>query len=137
MTTVDVLKSARSSIVKGWLRKGPLAVDTNGVPVAPQSSEAVAWDLMGSVYAASHNLPEGGPRSLVHREAMEALRMQVPHLKAQQLSVFNDASGRTKEEIIEIFDRAISTASDPEGMQRISEAAEEQYERFKRETGRE
>ena len=132
MNTVDYLKAARAFIVRGWVQ-GPLAVDSTGLAVPPHSSNAVAWDMMGSIYAAGK---EAGPHPQQHREAMEAIRMQIPPMPTMQLSTFNDASGRTKEEILDVFDKAIAMASEPVGAFTIQERAAAEYEKFKRETGK-
>ena len=133
MNTVDYLKAAREFIVKGWAHPDTLAFDADRNPCPPYDKEAVSWDILGAVYAvrltpAGSKLDEDQRRKL-HEDASVALRLFVPR---GRLGMWNDAPGRTKEEVLELYDKAIALASTEEGQERIRKFLEESAEKLRR-----
>lgn len=108
MTPQEILIEARARIARGWVQ-GRFAQDNRGVLVHSYSSEAVSWCLDGALiavgatssytdYHAAHDLVWGAlgePRE--------------PRI-SNSLTRWNDAEGRTQDEVLAVLDRAIGAA---------------------------
>lgn len=107
MTTSELLKMMRSKIESGWTQ-GCSARTRDGFPVVPYAENACEWCLIGSMTAEkeyvmsyeSRNKASGIIRELI------ANRNEKP-----DLALYNDAEGRTREQVLELIDEAISVAS--------------------------
>ncbi len=106
--TLELLRSMRDKIATGWTT-GCCARNRQGNPVVASSPEASQWCMVGSVTA---RVNEGIGNSLkvrqnVYRimELVLADRNEPPFMDA-----YNDSDGRTREEVLEVLDEAISVA---------------------------
>lgn len=93
----DILKVAQMYIAAGWTQ-GPAAADSKGNDVPYKAPEACRWCMFGAIQAAGQNLQN---RSEGHR-ALE--RVEPCYID------WNEAPGRTQDEVLEAFERAIALA---------------------------
>jgi hypothetical protein len=105
MKTSTILKKARALVAKGWCQQN-WAEDRKGVCSTDDGHTAVRWCAWGALYTISHN----GPCT----EAGHWLSAMVP---PGGVIPFNDASGRTRADVLDVYDAAIFMA------QRHEEAA--------------
>lgn len=96
-STIDLLRKARALIEQGW-SQGCGAKDANGFPVSTSSQEATSYCAIGALEAA-------GDLSFGHWRALEALRAGLPEAS---ITGWNDARDRTKEEVLDLYDRVIA-----------------------------
>ena len=107
-TPHELLDSARTLIERGWCQHA-MARDRDNLGVEPSSAEACAWSASGAVLAAwSKTCP--WPDSLdlddvfhPFEHANLALAGSVPAATDE----WNDARGRTREQVLRAFDRAV------------------------------
>lgn len=99
MNTVDILKGAKALIeTKGWTQHTSARNASGGV-VPPTSKTATCFCGLGAINAA-------GADDFAHVVlAAEALERQI---NDDWFPNFNDAHGRTAEEVIAVFDKAIA-----------------------------
>lgn len=101
MTVKEDLITARAKVETGWCQ-GTAARDKRGNHVSAQSLDATQFCILGAVSAArpANSVPVIAElyRTLNHEEYQGAL------------SGFNDAPGRTQEEVLALFDKAIARA---------------------------
>lgn len=90
---VEIALAARDKVAQGWCQ-GTLARDTNGDTIAPNAPSAVAWCQTGSAIVAAT-----GER----KESLTVL-MDLRRLTKQKLVKWNDTSGRTQAECIDLWD---------------------------------
>lgn len=111
---------AKEYIAKGWHSGCQFAVNAQGASVCPTSSEAVAWDLEGAVYAASRKLclsdaegdwSPGSALDLSHgaRETMRAHLQRRGKVGPTQGPVtWNMRPGRTVEDVLNLLDDLVA-----------------------------
>ena len=97
----QTLIDARALIEKGWTQ-GYLAANPKGKQVPPEDPEACAFCMIGAMVRASHD-------SEVSLNELRRAKTQLHGFGS--LADFNDTTGRTKAEILEVFDRAIEQAN--------------------------
>lgn len=109
MTVNAHLAAARARIVQGWCQKA-VARNAAGVSVEVNAVDAVSWCIYGALAKADHDVGDHYHHHSVDlmREAHAALDPQDGH--ARLLGLWNDARGRTKEEVLTVFDNAIALA---------------------------
>jgi hypothetical protein len=101
----EILDTARDLVAQGWCQH-TMARDRQGADIDPRSRHACAWSASGAVLAAWRRTcptDEALDRafvSLVH--ANLALAGSVPTTTDE----WNDAGGRTQEQVLRAFDRA-------------------------------
>jgi hypothetical protein len=95
MTTVEILKAARAKIEQGWTQKA-LARDAYGDPAR---GNGCSWCAEGALVAVT------GGRS----KAFGYLRESLPD-GFNDTAIYNDAPGRTQQEILDLYDAAIARA---------------------------
>jgi hypothetical protein len=101
----EILDSARDLVARGWCQN-TMAQDSHGAGVDPSSRHACAWSASGAVLAAwrstcpTDEALDRAFTSLVH--ANLALAGSVPITPDE----WNDANGRTQEQVLQAFDRA-------------------------------
>lgn len=102
MTTVEILRAARSKIEKeeNWTQE-ELAVTGDGIPVMPWNPAAAAWCAVGAIQA----IKDKGV-DLV-RDCYQPLRDAAA---PQSISDYNDT--HTHAEVLDLFDRAIRIAGE-------------------------
>lgn len=101
--TLAALTKARGFIVQGWTQKAyGRAPDGAGIGYA--TAGAHAWCMVGALY---HAMPNEESLGIVLKAqlALEAAA------DTKKLIKFNDTPGRTKEEILAVYDRAIEALS--------------------------
>lgn len=91
-TTLDILTEARGYVAQGWTQ-GATARMSDGTPISPRKDAAVCWCIVGAALRA------GDP--------VEAWSALAAHLNGCLVTVWNDAPGRTQEEVLTLFDKAI------------------------------
>lgn len=97
---VEILKEARKLLIeKGWTQAA-YARDINGYRVSPRSTDAVCFCSIGAIQHVHGSW--GVPERFLTR-ASEHAYWSVP--------VWNDKPGRTKEDVIALFDKAIEIGS--------------------------
>jgi hypothetical protein len=102
-----LLQGARGKIEQGWCQKF-LAVDGKGCPVDVDSPNAVAWCISGSLVAV-HVDSNAEVLSMIYWMICRALNERTEYRRS--LPSYNDEAGRTKEDILSLFDRAIELAN--------------------------
>ena len=92
------LKAARELIAKGWTQSMS-ARDVSGEPVRPTSPRAVCFCTLGALNRATDD-------ELARSDnCMRLLRIAIGCLFIHE---WNDAHGRTQEEVLAAFDKAIA-----------------------------
>lgn len=99
---LELLKAARAKIELGWCQNAN-ARDKYGDDVSPNYPEAVQWCIIGATLAVAGNV------AVVSR-MQDMLKLSagigdVPFTNS--LSWFNDKPGRTKYQVLALFDEAI------------------------------
>lgn len=97
-TPLQILESARRLIIKGWCR-GAFSVTKNGRPVYPWNKKAARWCVAGA-------LSRLDPTS-TYEEPKAAEKYLIEAAGTKLLTEWNDKKGRTKKEVIQLYDRAI------------------------------
>lgn len=100
MTTLEVLVAAREKIGEGWTQEGS-AILEDGMPTIPPDPCAVAHCTSGAVLAVTS-------KELERYSALKALRWLIPcgYMKGS-LENWNDTLGRTKAEVLALYNCAI------------------------------
>lgn len=93
-----MMVEARSRIIIGWCQ-GAVAQDEDGRAVAPESSDARRWSILGALLASWNGGPAGDLRQAVTSLHAETER--------SPLEVWNDRPGRTQTDVVSAFERAI------------------------------
>jgi hypothetical protein len=103
----DLLTRAKNRITNGWCQNAA-ALDERGEPCDAWDPRAKSWDMNGSIIAEK---PQSGvlPEDWFNLQglAKDALRKAADN---NPLVWFNDAVGRSREEVVSVFDRAIKMA---------------------------
>ena len=89
---------ARERIAIGWCQ-GTVAQAEDGRTVAPESSDARRWSLLGALLASWNGGPVGDLRQAV--TSLNAATGRLP------LEVWNDQPGRTQTDVVNAFEQAI------------------------------
>jgi anti-sigma regulatory factor (Ser/Thr protein kinase) len=97
------LAHAAERVRVGWCR-GTDARDESGAPVEPWSGQAAAWSLLGALVA-SLDGPEAVPDVSLPALA-SAMAALAELIEDRSLSGWNDAPGRTQQEVIAVLERA-------------------------------
>ena len=93
MTTKEALIAARALVEKGWCQAAD-ARDAGGLECASRDAEAACWCLSGAIHRACDGLAED--------DAWDVLASLVGDPVE-----WNDTPGRSKEEVLALFDKAI------------------------------
>jgi hypothetical protein len=93
-----MMVEARERVTVGWCQ-GTVAQDEDGRAVAPESSDARRWSILGALLASWNGGPVGDLRQAV--TSLLAATERLP------LEVWNDRPGRTQTEVVSAFERAI------------------------------
>lgn len=95
-----MMVEARERIAIGWCQ-GAVAQDEDGRSVAPESSDARRWSILGALLASWNGGPVGDLR-----QAVSSLHAAT---ERSHLEVWNDRPGRTQTDVVSAFERAIDT----------------------------
>lgn len=102
MNTVDILKAAKQLLVdKGWTQEA-FARDTTGDKVRAWAGEARCFCGIGAIRAAVGGIQPGEPACYALADAIGAKDCY------EDFFEFNDAPGRTVDEVLAVFDKAIA-----------------------------
>jgi hypothetical protein len=93
-----MMVEARERVTIGWCQ-GTVAQDEDGRAVAPESSDARRWSILGALLASWNGGPVGDLRQAV--TSLLAATERLP------LEVWNDRPGRTQTDVVGAFERAI------------------------------
>lgn len=116
MNTVEILMRAKVKIVCGWTQ-GMLAEDEDGSDCVPTDPAAVCWCSMGAIESAvgRERSSAGWPyeQRQEYQAAIDALkRIILRDFKETEIPVWNDDEHRTKDEVLNAFDKAIALAKE-------------------------
>ena len=101
--TVKVLQDARARIARGWCQNA-LALDAAGQGVSPNDGTAVRWCMVGTLHVGTH-------WDSAWAKAFRAIQNEIAGDMLDRISTFNNTHSR--EEVLEIFDRAIAKLKPP------------------------
>ena len=123
--TLRALKEARGLVERGWTQ-GVAARDKHGEGCWAHSPLAAQWCAVGAASAATYDDPvdDGRPFSAVLRTTFSAVldaltgalgdlwdvekkEFAPPWFAVEVLSKWNDSPGRSKNEVLRLYDRAI------------------------------
>jgi peptidoglycan/LPS O-acetylase OafA/YrhL len=101
----DIVRSARTRVASGWCQ-GEDARDAAGAPVEFWGEDARAWSLLGALVAPSHPTPL---REVVVplAEVAAAVVVVADVMRTASLKDWNDAPGRTQEQVVAALDAAL------------------------------
>jgi hypothetical protein len=106
VTAREILVDARGRVQQGWCH-GVDARDARGRRCAPWHPDARSWSVLGSLVAS-----EGGDADVrAHASGAElgnAVSLLAEAVGSSSLQVWNDEPGRTQEEVLAAFDRALA-----------------------------
>lgn len=108
MTLASLLRRARSYVARGWCQ-GANAKDGNSTSVPHDSANAVSWCVIGAERRASLDLL-GTDRRFVDTGSCDACALLAAVAGCEDTAEWNDAPGRTQEEVLEAYDAAIAIA---------------------------
>ena len=102
MKKLELLRAVRAKIEQGWTQRAA-ARNADGGPVSGNSQDAVCWCMIGAAQAIAPNsdLQRGAIYTAIYDANKENRPLQLG------ISDFNDARGRTKEQVLAVIDRAI------------------------------
>lgn len=101
MSIVQVLTEARSMIEKGWTQ-GWFAKTADGERVLEKNPKAVCWCMAGAYWATA---PDWSARN----DAEGFLRQATGD---ESITNWNDTPGRTQQEVLAAYDKAIELAKE-------------------------
>lgn len=110
MDAVEYLEKGLELIKKGWCQNAG-ARNKNGCSVSARSPEAVSYCMDGALYKTLNPYIDVDNKltiSLRGRLYINAILRSKNYLHS--LITFNDTEGRTKEEVIDVFEKAIELA---------------------------
>lgn len=105
-TVVDILVDAKEVLETKQWTQGAGARDKDGDLVHSRSEEAVSFCSIGAINRASHHFGGGFLLGTLRFEAEMALQDVID----KDVITWNDSFGRTKEEVLEAFSKAIEKA---------------------------
>lgn len=97
-STREILTTARALIERGWTQ-ATCARNSHGSTVPPGSADASCWCVYGALYACA-----APPNAL--SDVCTAFRLAID---MQEIPEWNDAPGRTKEDVLRAFDQALAS----------------------------
>ena len=102
------LEVGRENVEFGWVSKA-MAKGPFGEVVGARNPAAVCWCALGAIFAA---VPEGPEYTEVVSATVKALVAAIPtshgNVAERTITSYNDAPGRTKAEMLDLFDRALA-----------------------------
>jgi hypothetical protein len=99
-----LLADASALVRRGWTRLAE-ARDVEGVPVEPWSELAVEWSLLGALVASLERGTAAGATPDVVELAAACVRL-AHVIEEPSLQRWNDAEGRSRDEVVEVLERA-------------------------------
>lgn len=131
---LDLLKAARATIEQGWCQESP-ALDAEGEVVNPTDPTAIEWDIDGAFEKNAAEYTDYEVRKAeacvwfhagwINEDYHFGTYEDVP-----ELVDWNDTKGRTKEEVLEAFERAIREQERRNGLLEAKRNLEEMKREF-------
>lgn len=106
-TATSVLRNARERVAFGWCRRA-FATDADGHPVDERDPRACRWCLAGAVCVEPDNAAIDAAIGELEQEIHA--RDGFPYA----VVAWNDAHGRTKEEVLSLIDAALASLNTEE-----------------------
>jgi hypothetical protein len=94
----DILQDAQRLVERGWTQHAD-SRDAAGAEVEPWSPDAASWSLLGAIVAASEAFAQRHQRDLPLEQLAEALHELAKLIDDDSLASWNDAPGRTQEQV--------------------------------------
>jgi hypothetical protein len=111
VTAKEILVGARALVDQGWCQ-GVDARDAHGDRCAPWHREARAWSVLGALVASEGEEPDVRAHAAASiAELGHAVALLADAAETSSLQAWNDAPGRTVEEVLGAFDRALARLS--------------------------
>jgi hypothetical protein len=106
----DLLREAQQFVERGWTQR---ADSRNGAgdEVEPWAPDAQAWSLLGSIVAAAELFAQRNQRDLPLEQLAAALHALAKLVDNDSLAAWNDAAGRTKQQVADTLAAAGRAAS--------------------------
>jgi hypothetical protein len=102
---VEALQIARELLVKGWT-KGAYARAADNTPVSFANKDAFGWCMVGACYKANGLLNI----RFLECNGLQYLWKAVKLGNEPELTHWNDAPGRTLDDVLAVYDKAIELA---------------------------
>lgn len=100
MTIKEILLAARALLLNGWCL-GAYALDIRGNQVSPEKDTATSFCMMGAIRRVSPNFDRYKHGALYQLESV------VPREQGKSLGWWQDQQGRTLDDVLAAFDKAI------------------------------
>ena len=107
---IEILKKTRDLVEQGWCQL-KIAKNSVGIEVSVDDPSAVKWCIEGAIARACFERFPGqfGPRQLLLCSTYNYLGRQLLNTGVTRgLAKWNDANGRTKQQVLEFLDNAIN-----------------------------
>jgi len=101
MSVRATLEAGRARIEFGWTQ-GTRARNVHEVPVIPESPDAVCWCASGAI--------DGLDAAIHHHKIGALIALERTLGKYSLLTGYNDDPRRTKKDVLNLFDKAITAA---------------------------
>ena len=114
MKTSEILKAAKAKIEQGWTQNAEARTAPGGMDCYANCELAVCWCAMGAVFVVVN-------ASVLARWRHPDINNAVAMLEAVvggDVAVWNDEPGRTQDEVVAMFDKAIAMADMAEEYER-------------------
>ena len=108
MTEKEVLEKARELLAhEGVWCQGASALDASGLVCSHESRWAVSWCLIGAVETVSARNAVKGSTTV---SALDIIHWTIDGPDHMGIVSWNDAVGRTQDQVLDLLDRAIAAA---------------------------
>lgn len=109
MTPKEILLAARERIAKGWAT-GSYAYNADGYCTNPESESACRFCIEGALMATPLEDREAlaAPREALRRALDPEFVAECVNQNQNPLVAFNDRKGRTQDEVLALFDKAVT-----------------------------
>jgi hypothetical protein len=105
LTARDILARAQQLVAQGWCQSVD-ARDGRGARSAPWSRDARSWSVLGALVASAGVGPDVSAH-LSDAALGQAVALLARAANVQSLQAWNDDPARTREDVLEAFDRAL------------------------------
>ena len=108
VTAKQILAGARELVYQGWCQ-GVDARDARGERCAPWHRDARSWSVLGALVASEGNDPDvRAHSSAAVAELGQAVALLAEAAGIRTLQAWNDEPGRTRDEVLAAFDKALA-----------------------------
>jgi hypothetical protein len=106
----ELLRDAQHLVERGWTQHAD-SRSASGAEVDPWAPTAASWSLLGAVVAAAEQYAQRHQRDVPLEQLAGALHELAKLIDDDSLAAWNDASGRTQQEVVETLAAARQAAS--------------------------